>query len=85
MCAEKYGLFCDRPGGLEPRPCDAPQTDHLEYYELLGKILVLALSYGEVIGVQFSAVFCKVDLVDLGEACDLVDLKSVEPEVYKNW
>ena len=75
-------LFCSYDGGrtLQPSPSSSLNDTHISYFELIGKVIGLALLHGETVPMRFSTPFLKRIL---GHTLTPEDLSLVDPEAYK--
>ena len=81
-------LFCEKGQGdqacrLQPLPDSDINPDHLSYLEMMGKLIGMVLLHGECMHdqVRFTRPFLKQLL---RQPLDVEDLRSVDPELYKN-
>jgi len=79
----QVNLFCSYDGGrtLQPSPSSDINDTHISYFELIGKVVGLALLHGETVPMRFSAPFLKRIL---GHTLTPEDLSIVDPEGYKS-
>jgi len=80
----QVNLFCSYDGGrtLQPSPSSAVNDTHIAYFELIGKVVGLALLHGETVPIRFSTPFLKRIL---GHTLTAEDLSLVDPEAYKRY
>jgi hypothetical protein len=79
----QVNLFCSYDGGrtLQPSPSSAVNDTHVAYFELIGKVVGLALLHGETVPIRFSTPFLKRIL---GHKLTAEDLSLFDPEAYKS-
>lgn len=79
----QVNLFCSYDGGrtLQPSPSSDVNETHISYFELIGKVVGLALLHGETVPMRFSTPFLKRIL---GHTLTPEDLSIVDPEGYKS-
>ena len=79
----QVNLFCSYDGGrtLQPSPSSSLNDTHIAYFELIGKVVGLALLHGETVPLRFSTPFLKRIL---GHTLTPEDLTLVDPAAYKS-
>jgi len=83
LCDGDMGLFQEDSagGGLHPASRSGVQPDHLEYFDLVGKLIGVALSSGTVLPARFSTPLLKGLL---GQRLEVDDLRHVDGMLHRN-
>jgi len=83
VCDGDVGLFQEdsEGGGLHPSSRSGVQLDHLEYFNLIGKLIGVALGSGFHLPVHLSIPLLKILL---GQNLAVDDLKDIDGVLYRN-
>lgn len=77
-----YALFSPVDGAtFQPNPLSTINTNHLDYFKFIGRVIGKAISDGHLMDAHFSRSFYKHVL---GAPVDYSDLEALEPDYYKS-